>query len=159
MRMASFKADPVQGAVMPGQDFGQDEEQSHGAQKNGDAGRFPEDGFGLLFEQQPGQGPGNRGDDDKEEHLALGAVVPGGRDKGVEHVQPVLVEIGHQGHQGADVEEDVKAQAGLGHLQVVLQEGQVAGAGNGQEFGNTLDDAEQEGHKGVHNGGMYHGDN
>ena len=80
-----------------------------------------------------------------------------GEIKAWSHVQPVLVEVGHQGHQGADVEEDVKAQAGLGHLQIVLQEGQVAGAGNGQEFGNTLDHAEQEGHEGVHNGGMYHG--
>ena len=142
---------------MPGQDFAQDEEHPHRAQEDGDAGRFPEDGFGLFFEQHPGQGSGDSGDDDKEEHLALGAVIPGGRDKGVEHVQPVLIEIGHQGHQGADVEEDVKAQPGFGHLQIVFQEGQVAGTGDGQEFGNTLDHAEQEGNKGVHNWAMYHG--
>jgi hypothetical protein len=55
------------------------------------------------------------------------------------------------------VEEDVKAQAGLGHMEIVLQEGQVGGAGNGQEFGNTLNHAEQEGDEGVHDCGMYHG--
>ena len=142
---------------MPGQDFPQDEQEPHDAQENGDAGRFPEDGLGLFFQQDPGQSPRNGGDDEKKEHLALRAVVPGGRDEGVGHVQPILVEVGHQGHQGADVEKDVKAQASLGHMEIVLQEGQVGGAGNGQEFGNTLNHAEQEGYEGVHDCGMYHG--
>ena len=84
-------------------------------------------------------------------------VVPGGGDEGVGHVQPVLVEVGHQGQQGAHMQEDVKAQAAAGYVKIVLKEGQVAGAGNGEKLGNALNHAEEDGDKGVHNGGMYHG--
>jgi hypothetical protein len=37
------------------------------------------------------------------------------------------------------MEEDVEAEAAGFHLEVVLQEGQVAGTGDGQKLGNTLD--------------------
>ena len=111
----------------------------------------------FFSSRTPARAPGMVATMKKKQHLALRAVIPGGRDEGVGHVQPILVEVGHQGHQGADVEKDVKAQASLGHMGIVLQEGQVGGAGNGQEFGNTLNHAEQEGYEGVHDCGMYHG--
>jgi hypothetical protein len=56
------------------------------------------------------------------------------------------------------VQENVEAQAAAGYMQIVLQEGQVPGAGNGQKLGNTLNYAEQESDEGRHNWEMYHGE-
>ena len=108
------QADAVQGAAVPGQLFRQDEEQPHGAQEDGDAGGLAEDGFGLFLQEHPGQGPGDDGNDQKDEQAALRPVVAGGADEGVGHVQPVPAEVDQQGRQGAQVQEDVETQAAAG---------------------------------------------
>ena len=78
-------------------------------------------------------------------------IIIGGRlpEKGVGHSLP--------GQKAAHVQEDVKAQAAAGYVKIVLKKGQVAGTGNGEKLGNALNHAEEDGDKGVHNGGMYHG--
>ncbi len=111
---------------MPGHNFPQDQQQPHRAQQNGNVGRRPEDRRGLLFPQQAGNGAGNGGYNEKNQQLALWPVIPGGRDKGLKHIQPVLVKVGHQRQQRAHMQENVETQATPRHAQIVFQKGQMA---------------------------------
>ena len=120
----------------------QDQEEPHAAHKQGDAGRLPKDGFRFVFQQDPGDGPGNDGDDEKEEQLTLRPVIAGGKDEGMAHFQPVLIEVAHQSARVPTCRRMSNLRPPAGDVEVVFQQGQMGGAGDGQKFADTLNDAE-----------------
>ena len=63
------------------------------------------------------------------------------------HAQHVLEIVDAHRQQCGEVEQDVEQLVGLLHAEEVLEQGQVARTGDGQEFGHPLDQAENGGHE------------
>jgi hypothetical protein len=66
-----------------------------------------------------------------------------------------MAEIGKDGEEAAEMEKNVETGTATLHPEIVLQEGQVAGGGDGEEFGDTLDKAQKNGGKGMHTDRKY----
>lgn len=140
----------VKGPVVTGYLLPHQQENPHGTQEQGNVQGLPENGFRFFLQEQARQAAGDGGHHQVEKEVAFSPVLGGGPHQGVAHGQPLAPEISHQGSQGTQMEEDIKTQTGSGHLEVVFQEGQMAGAGDGQELSNALDQTQENGSNRVH---------
>ena len=62
-----------------------------------------------------------------------------------QQAQDVLPVVDENGNEGAQVQQHIEKQVAVGrrHAKEVLEQGQVAGAGDGQELRHTLDQPQE----------------
>ena len=96
-----------------------------------------------------------RAENDKEDHptaqpvrlLPLGELAHADHGKELQNQRFDLTPIGHKdGHKGAQMEQHIKEHVffAVGDAHHILEEGQMAGAGNGQKLGNALNEAKKD---------------
>ena len=101
--------------------------------------------FDEVVEQQADDGGGDEGDG-QVEHEAVGQPVFADMGGHVDEAGAVFV---HHGEDGAELDGDVEYGMAFGvEADEAAGHNQVAGAGNGQKFGEAFDDAEEEGFEG-----------
>ena len=126
--------------------FGEPHEDSdddqHGAHDEGIAPRA----FGLFVEEESGDADGDGADGEEPEQLAVVFEFLIAADAHAEalgdDLVPIAGEIEEDGEQGADVQGDIEIEAFELPAEEPGSEVEMGGAGNGQKFGQTLDDGQ-----------------
>ena len=115
----------------------------------GDQQRVAGVGLDPVLGEQPGDAGGDGADHDRPGHgpgdeLAVARPRRAGEEAG-DQVAHVAVEVGEDGDQRPRVGRDVEAEPLVGPVEEVGDQDQVARGADGQELGEPLDDAEDDG--------------
>ena len=99
----------------------------------------------LRLQEVPADRPGDGGDDQVDHSSFFGSLDPtAGEDseRGANERHPFRPEIPEHRDQRPEVERDIEGEAGILPAEKPRRQREMRGAADGQEFGESLDDAE-----------------
>jgi hypothetical protein len=123
------------------------EDEAHRRERAPDEHRRAKSRLGVVVEQEPGNAAGNRGDDEKDDAPlldALDALRAHDLECGDDQPYPLVAKVDEHRHQRSNVQRDVHGETGLGPPERPRRKREMRGARDGEEFRETLQDAEHQ---------------